>query len=161
MGTIIDVLDEFGAENEFHGGIDWSGRRDPARQLDTERLGQVQRRQHASERASRRLPEHHGTQTSPTDDWPGGMLAQPTNMGSYDRDVTAWIPEFGVTAGYDVRNWLRLTIGYNILWISNVALAGDQIDRVVNPTQFGGNPLIGPARPAFTASRKTSTGCTA
>jgi hypothetical protein len=81
---------------------------------------------------------------------PGGLLAQPTNMGEYARDVTAWIPEFGVTAGYDVRNWLRLTIGYNCLWISDVAFAGDQIDRGVNPTQFGGNPLIGPSRPAFT-----------
>ena len=76
-------------------------------------------------------------------------------MGSYERDVTAWIPEFSMTAGYDVRKWLRLTVGYNILWISNVALSGDQIDRSVNPTQFHGNPLIGPARPAFSGFQDT------
>ncbi len=28
----------------------------------------------------------------------GGMLALPTNIGTYSRDVTAWIPEIGVSA---------------------------------------------------------------
>ncbi len=153
VGTIIDVLDEFGAENEFHGGT----------------IGVVGETRHGCWTLSglakfsvgnmRQTVDINGYQsiTAPGDTpsvTPGGLLAQPTNMGEYARDVTAWIPEFGVTAGYDVRNWLRLTIGYNILWISNVAFAGDQIDRGVNPTQFGGNPLIGPARPAFTLPGK-------
>jgi hypothetical protein len=149
VGTIINVLDEFGAQNEFHGGA----------------IGVVGEARHGCWTLSglakvsvgnmRQTVDINGYQsiTAPGDTpsvTPGGLLAQPTNMGEYARDVTAWIPEFGVTAGYDVRNWLRLTIGYNCLWISNVAFAADQIDRGVNPTQFGGNPLIGPARPAFT-----------
>ena len=148
IGTIIDVLDEFGAENEFHGGT--VGMVGEIRRgcwtlsgLAKFSVGNMHQSLQVNGYQSITAP------ASPTATWPGGILAQPTNMGGYERDVTAWIPEFGVTAGYDVRNWLRLTIGYNILWISNVALAGDQVDRVVNTTQFNGNPLIGPARPAF------------
>ncbi|MHB8863169.1 MAG: BBP7 family outer membrane beta-barrel protein [Pirellulaceae bacterium] len=148
IGTLINVLDEFDARNEFHGGT----------------LGLVAEARHGCWTLSglakfsvgnmRQTVGIDGYQSITTPDnlatvSPGGLLAQPTNMGEYARDVTAWIPEFGVTAGYDVRDWLRLTMGYNVLWISNVAFAGDQIDRNVNPTQFGGNPLIGPARPAF------------
>ena len=154
VGTIIDVLDDFDARNEFHGGT----------------VGIVSEVRHGSWTLSglakfsvgnmHQSVRINGYQsiTAPTElpsVTPGGLLAQPTNMGTYDRDVTAWIPEFGVTAGYDVRSWLRLTVGYNILWISNVALAGDQIDRRVNPTQFGGNPLIGPPLPAFTGFQET------
>ncbi|NLX55598.1 MAG: BBP7 family outer membrane beta-barrel protein [Planctomycetaceae bacterium] len=148
IGTLIDVLDEFGAKNEFHGGtVGLSGEirhgKWTVSGLAKFSVGNMHQSLHIN-----------GSQviTAPSDVpavWPGGILAQPTNMGSsYSRDVTAWIPEFSITAGYDVRNWLRLTAGYNFLWISNVALSGDQVDRVVNTTQFHGNPLIGEARPA-------------
>jgi hypothetical protein len=39
---------------------------------------------------------------------------------------------------------LSFHIGYNIIWITNVALSGDQVDLQVNLNQ----PL-GPARPQF------------
>ena len=154
VGTIIDVLDEFGAQNEFHGGsIGVVGEiRHGCWTLSG--LAKCQRRQHAIRRSTSTATRASRRRATRRRSLPGGMLAQPTNMGEYARDVTAWIPELGVTAGYDVRNWLRLTIGYNFLWISNVAFAGDQIDCSVNPTQFGGNPLIGPARPAFTVPGK-------
>jgi hypothetical protein len=45
---------------------------------------------------------------------------------------------------------VRLTFGYQFLYWSRVARPGEQIDRVINPTQipvFGGNQLLGPARP--------------
>jgi hypothetical protein len=79
----------------------------------------------------------------------GGLLALPTNIGGYARDRVGWIPEFTLTFGYKPRRWLELNAGYNIIWLSDVVLSGDQIDTGVNLTQTGGNPLIGPARPAF------------
>jgi hypothetical protein len=35
------------------------------------------------------------------------------------------------------------------MWISNIALSGDQVDTFVNSTQFFGGNLAGPARPRF------------
>ncbi len=149
VGTIIDVLDEFNAQNEFHGGMfglaseTRYGKWSLASVLKCS-VGNMRQTIEIDGYQSVTTPNNASTIT------PGGILAQPTNMGTYDRDVTAWIPELTLNLGYDVRNWLRFTVGYNALWISNAAFAGDQVDRGVNPTQFGGNPLIGPARPAFT-----------
>jgi hypothetical protein len=49
---------------------------------------------------------------------------------------------------------LRVCAGYSCLWVSTLARAGEQIDPVVNVTQFpilsGNGPLVGPAaRPEF------------
>jgi hypothetical protein len=85
---------------------------------------------------------------------PGGLLAQPTNIGHYTRDTFAVVPEFGLKLGYDLTSSIRFTVGYSFVYISNVARPGDQIDRVVNATQLpsvlGPGQLVGPARPAFT-----------
>lgn len=148
VGTIINVLDEFDARNEFHGGaIGVAGEIRRGRWS----LNALAKLSVGNMRQSVRINGYQSIEApgSPSASWPGGLLAQPTNMGTYDRDITAWIPELNLTAGYDLFRWMRLTIGYNALWMSNVALSGDQIDRGVNTTQFHGNPLIGPARPAF------------
>ena len=74
VGTIIDVFDEFGAENEFHGGVARIGWRDSARQLDVERSGQVQRGQHASEPVNINGYQSVAAPGSPTAAWPGGLF---------------------------------------------------------------------------------------
>jgi hypothetical protein len=83
---------------------------------------------------------------------PGGLLAQRSNTGHFDRDRFAVLPEVGVTFGYHVTDYLRVFVGYNFLYISNVARPAQQIDRVVNPTFIPGSPIpaSGPARPSFT-----------
>jgi hypothetical protein len=81
----------------------------------------------------------------------GGLLAQRTNIGRYDRNRFAVIPEVGLNLGYQVTDWLRLYAGYNFLYVSNVVRPGQQIDRAVNPTLLPGSgvALSGPARPLF------------
>jgi hypothetical protein len=64
---------------------------------------------------------------------PGGLLAAPSNIGTYDRDVFTVVPELGVTVGYDVTCHLRTTLGYTFLYWSQVARPADQIDLNVNP----------------------------
>ena len=50
------------------------------------------------------------------------------------------------------RHW-KLCAGYSFLWVNRVARAGEQIDPVINETQFpilaGNGALAGPGRPAF------------
>jgi hypothetical protein len=77
----------------------------------------------------------------------GGLLAMPTNIGTYTRDRFALIPQVDVKLGYQLFPSLRLTVGYNFTYVSNVIRPGDQIDLNVNTTQIAGLPLVGPAVP--------------
>jgi hypothetical protein len=84
---------------------------------------------------------------------PGGLLAQPTNIGTFRREVFAVVPELGVNVSFFVTDNLRVYAGYSFLFANNVLRPGDQIDIGVNPTQLpstaGPGQLIGPARPAY------------
>jgi len=83
----------------------------------------------------------------------GGLLALRSNIGSHERDEFAFVPELGVNIGLQLTRRLKARVGYSFLWVNTVARAGEQIDPVVNVTQFpilsGNAPLIGPARPAL------------
>lgn len=92
---------------------------------------------------------HDATLTSGT--YAGGLLAVPTNSGRVDHDAFAVVPEVELQIGYAVTPSVRVFVGYNFLYWSNVVRPADQLDRVVNPSQvpaFGGLSLSGPARPA-------------
>jgi len=84
----------------------------------------------------------------------GAYLTQPSNIGSQTATRFAVIPELNMNVGMYLTPWMRLTLGYSFMFISSVARPGDQIDRVINPSQSyaitGNNPanLSGPARPA-------------
>ncbi len=82
----------------------------------------------------------------------GGLLAMPTNIGSYSQSKVTVIPELDFQVGYQLSQRWRFTIGYSLLYWSNVVRPGNIIDPVVNPNQFPPtttSPLVGPARPAF------------
>ncbi len=80
----------------------------------------------------------------------GGMLALTTNMGSYTDNNMAVIPELGVTLGFDLTECCRATFGYTFIYWSNVARAGSQIDRNLNPSYFPNNgPAAGGVQPEF------------
>ncbi len=79
---------------------------------------------------------------------PGGLLAQPSNIGHFSHDEFAIIPEAAVRVQYSLYNNFRIFAGYRMLYITEVLRPGDQIDRVINETQFGGGALAGEARPA-------------
>jgi hypothetical protein len=89
----------------------------------------------------------------------GGLLAQPTNIGTYSRTAFSYIPELGVKMGLQVTDHFRIFAGYDMMYWSNVVRPGQQIDRnvnssqlpTVNPTTGAVTPsqLNGPAQPAF------------
>jgi hypothetical protein len=62
-----------------------------------------------------------------------GLLGQPSNVGVYEQNEFSVIPEIGLTGGYQLTERLRLTLGYTLLYFSNVVRPGDQIDLRVNP----------------------------
>lgn len=80
----------------------------------------------------------------------GGLLAQPTNMGTYDRNVFAILPEGDVNLRLDLTPNLRATVGYTYVYMNRVQRSGEAINTTVNPTQFSGGTLDGPTEPSFT-----------
>jgi hypothetical protein len=85
---------------------------------------------------------------------PGGLLALPTNIGGYGRNKASVIGDFGLNLGLNVTDHLRLYVGYDLIYWTNVVRPGRQIDRSVNPSQLptvdGPGELVGSPRPGFT-----------
>jgi hypothetical protein len=94
----------------------------------------------------------------------GGILALPTNMGTYKQDKFAVIPEAEVKLTFKLTRRLEASVGYDFIYWSTLALAGDQIETsmgglpTVNSSQwFGGSldPTGGP-HPSFGGIKDTS-----
>jgi hypothetical protein len=63
----------------------------------------------------------------------GGLLFQPV---SYTRDRFTVVPEVGVNVGCQLTSYLRASLGYNFLYWSSVARAGDQATGIPKATDF-------------------------
>ncbi len=81
----------------------------------------------------------------------GGLLAQASNIGTYQRDEFSVVPELDVNLGYRLNNNWRVMVGYTFLYWSNVVRPGEHISRDLNPNQLppAENPLTGASRPGF------------
>jgi hypothetical protein len=77
----------------------------------------------------------------------GGTYAQPTSIGSYNKNRFAVVPELAANVSYQVTDRLRAFAGYSFLYWSSVIRPGNAIDTTINVSQTAGLPLVGPARP--------------
>ena len=146
--TVFQVTDDFDAQNDFHGGVlglqtsiyngCWT-------LTGLAKISFGNMRQTVSINGSTVITEP----LNPSATSQGGLLALPTNIGEYARNEEAFIPEVAITLSRQVTDHLSLSVGYSFIYWSNIVLAGDQIDRTINPSQLNGLPLIGPARPEF------------
>jgi hypothetical protein len=75
----------------------------------------------------------------------GGVLAVPTNMGQYSRNVLGFVPEGGLTFGFNVTAHVQLTLGYSFLYWNQVIRPGGQLNNYVNPTQIPTTNVFGTA----------------
>jgi Putative beta barrel porin-7 (BBP7) len=86
----------------------------------------------------------HGIRTAPGfDPQLSGFFANSGNSGTTTHDVFAAVPELQVRLSYDLTTWFRVYGGYDLFYMSSVAMAGDQLNRNINPT-FIPNPAFGP-----------------
>ncbi len=66
---------------------------------------------------------------------PGGLYAQPTNMGHFAKNVFTTVPEAGFSVGCQLTSFLRVSVGYSaIYWRQGVLRPASEIDRFVNTT---------------------------
>ncbi len=79
-----------------------------------------------------------------------GLLVQPSNAGTRSRDVFSVVPEVNLNLGYQVTQRIKVFVGYDFLYWSNVARVGDQIDTTldVNSRVFPISQPAGASRPA-------------
>jgi hypothetical protein len=150
VGTVIDGTDIFDAENAFHGGLLGLSAELQQGPWTLNVLGKVgigNMHQTVSVRGETIVSEPNPPPPPATS--PGALLVLPTNAGFYSQDKFTFIPEGAFNVGYQLNDYLNLSLGYTFMYWSQVALAAGQIDHNVNPTQVSGNMLNGPADPRF------------
>jgi hypothetical protein len=150
-GTVITASDLFSATNDFSGGeIGFVARTHYCRwslELLTKlAVGNTHSRTDISGNTVVTPPP---TSQQPVQNHNAGVLALPTNIGTFERNDFSVIPEFGLTLGYDLTCRLKATFGWSFLYWSSVMRPADQIDSNVNPTQLPPGTLRGFAAPAF------------
>jgi hypothetical protein len=152
-GTNIVVSDRFSTRNQFYGaqtGLDYEISRGRW-SLDLRgKLALGETHQDVNIGGNQVIITPNGAVTTAN----GGLLALASNSGHFVRDRFAVMPELGVTLGYQLKDWCRLTLGYNFLYWSSVVRPGDQIDRVIDVSQIPNSglntPSTGFARPTAT-----------
>ncbi|MEZ6115485.1 MAG: BBP7 family outer membrane beta-barrel protein [Pirellulaceae bacterium] len=147
QGTTIDSRDVFRAENEFNGGeiglisesedgaLSWN-------MLAKVSFGEMAQRMSISG-ASTTTVAGFGSASS---DW--GHMALPSNIGTYERNEFAFVPEVAMNVRYNLTSQLQLSVGYSMIYWSNVLFAADGVDTSINATQVTGG-LVGAERPVF------------
>jgi hypothetical protein len=146
LGALFEYADQFHASNEFHGGEigllgEWYLSHWTFSALGKVAYGNMHQRVAIS--GQNRITAGGVSAT------PGGLFAQPTNIGTYTRDVGVLLPEANFKLSYALNERLSMSVGYTLLYWNRVALAGDHVDRNVNGTQLSGGNLSGAATPAF------------
>lgn len=145
-GTTFDSFDNFDTENEFHGGeiglmLEVRRCRWSFEFLTRVALGNMRQTVEIDGRSS--INDTFNTVVTP-----GGLLTQPTNIGTFVGDEFTVIPEAGIKVGLQLTDSIKTSIGYNYIYVSNVVRPGGQVDTGVNVSQIGGGALVGQARPA-------------
>lgn len=88
---------------------------------------------------------------------PGGLYVLNTNAGTHSRNVLAVVPQGTLAFALEITPQVKLTLGYTMIYISDVARPGNLIDRNINRTELPSsqtfNPIVpGPQRPSFSWS---------
>ena len=73
----------------------------------------------------------------------GGLFANASNIGRYNNDVFAVIPEFQGTLGRQWTSWLSTSFGYTFLYASRTLRSGNQYSPVVNTSIIPTSPSYG------------------
>jgi hypothetical protein len=154
-GTRIINQDRFATYNDFYGGqvgtiVGYSRDRLSVDLRTTIALGATHEKLKINGAQVRAIPG------GPTLFFEGGLLALPSNIGSFSRNVFAVAPELGLNVGYQLTEHVRAFVGYDFLYLSNVIRPGDQIDTVLDVNQIprfvnvppGTIPPVVPPRPA-------------
>ena len=83
-----------------------------------------------------RITESNGIVTSSSD---RALYISPANAGKTSRAAFAVMPEGLIRVGYDFNQYVQVSAGYSVLYLTNVVRPGDQIDHNVIVQPVGTN----------------------
>lgn len=140
-GTIFTTDEFIATENEFNGGHvglmgSVSRKRLNIQTLTKVSFGNMRQRYLASGYTI----EEFGAVSTATE---GGIFTNASNIGSFEQDVFAFIPELGVKLGFQANDNVQATVGYTCMMWSSVGLAGDQVQRHLDSTGTFASPIRG------------------
>lgn len=131
IGSNFDFVDRFDAKNDFHGAT--AGLMGELRHgcwrvhgMGKISFGNMRQVLTVSGVTTVDIPGSGVTTT------PGALFSQPSNIGTFVRNETTYIPEAYLGVGYQVNRCMELTAGYSFIYWADVIAAGDQIDTVVD-----------------------------
>ncbi len=135
IGTEVDLFDQFRTRNHFHGGmlgvltsLDYGALSlDVATKLG---VGNVSRKSILQGQTQVRTP------TGGAADSPGGLLVLPSNMGTFRDNSFGLLPELDIKARLLLSERLSVSVGYQLLFLTNVYRTGQQIDRRIDSGQL-------------------------
>ena len=73
----------------------------------------------------------------------GGLYANSTNIGKFDNDEFAVIPDISMNVGINLTKQLSAYVGYTVIYVNRVARPGDQLNPVIDPTIVPFSPTYG------------------
>ncbi|MDG2384361.1 MAG: BBP7 family outer membrane beta-barrel protein [Pirellulaceae bacterium] len=162
-GLGISRFDRFRAENDFHGGEVGLVGRWQRGCWSWELLGKT-----ALGNSRQDILIDGGTTTvnnsvdpSETVEYAGGVLAQPSNLGSYAKDDLAFVSEIGISAQYDFSCQLRASVGYTFMYWSDVSRVLDHVSPEVDPDQIPPTTVSGASTFRFITDDFWAQGLTA
>lgn len=134
LGTRIVVNDTFAVQNQFHGGqVGYAtGRRWGRLDADLRASVALGVTHQELDITGSQLVQPPGQATPSA--FTGGLVAAGPNLGHFTQNKFSVAPEVTMNLGYLVTPNLRVSVGYNFLYWTNVLRPGEQIDRVVDPT---------------------------
>lgn len=140
FGSHLEAEDVFDTVNKFHGGeLGLLGEfgKGPIRLSILAKVGLGNMNEVVTITGRSSLTDVGGNVLSFND----GILALPTNIGVYEQDKFAVIPELDAKLIFKLTQHLEVSVGYNFIYWSTLALAGDQIETInglpaVNSSQW-------------------------
>jgi len=148
-GSTFVAQDHFKTDNDFYGGqvgVDATFQRDrwSLNVRPSVALGVTHQQVCISGNSTANVPGV-GTQNNV-----GGLLALNSNIGCFTKNPFTVVPELQLRLGYQLTQRLKVTVGYDFLYWSEVVRPADQIDFTLDTNRVPPpqTPVVTPARPA-------------
>ena len=142
IGTLVNVQDRFNTSNYFNGGqIGGTYERRWGR-FDLDFRGSI------ALGATEQELTIAGSQTVTVPGlapqvFRGGLLATGPNLGDFKHSKFSVVPELTLNAGYWILPNLKVQVGYNFIYWTDVLRPGNQIDSVINLSNVPNGPPVG------------------
>lgn len=147
-GTMIATSERFQSTNEFQGfeiGLLTKTQLSCRWRLDVDAKVAFGETDHVTRTFAQSVTTNSAGQSASANN---GLLIQQSNLGTFAFDSESVMHDFSVTLRRHLRWGVSCSLGYSIHRWTNVARAGGQVDRFINPTQIPPGTLSGDARPS-------------